>query len=102
VFAAPFVWEITPPAPLEISQANFGPGVVGQPYDGGFFFGGGVAPYRWTISTGSLPDGLSINQTTSEVSGTPKKAGTFTFTARLTDSRGAFLDTPETVTVTTG
>jgi hypothetical protein len=99
VFAAPFVWEITPPAPLAISQANFGPGVVGQPYDGGFFFGGGVAPYTWTISAGALPDGLSINRTTSEVTGTPKKAGTFSFTARVTDSRGAFLDTPETITV---
>lgn len=102
VFAVPFVWEITPPAPIVVSQANFGPGTVGQPYDGGFFYGGGVAPYTWSISAGTLPDGLTINRATSEVSGTPKNAGTFSFTARVTDSRGAFLDNPETITVSPG
>lgn len=40
-----------------------------------------------------------MNGTTSEVSGTPKKAGTFSFTARLKDSKGETLDTPETITI---
>ncbi len=99
VFAWPYVWVIGPPAPLEVSQANFPPGTVGQPYDGGFFYGGGVPPYTWSISAGALPPGLKINSSTSEVTGTPTTRGTFSFTARLTDSTGTFLDTPETITI---
>lgn len=99
VFAWPYLWRITPPAPIVISQAKFPPGTVGQPYDGGFFYGGGVPPYTWSISAGALPPGLHMNSLPSEVTGTPTTAGTFSFTARLTDSTGAFLDTPETITV---
>jgi hypothetical protein len=99
VFAWPFVWQITPPAPIVISQANFPAGTVGQAYDGGFFYGGGVPPYTWSIPAGALPPGLTINHTTSEVTGTPTTAGSFSFTARVTDSTGAFLDTPETITI---
>jgi len=99
VFGWPYVWQITPPAPIVISQANFPPGQAGQAYDGGFFYGGGVPPYTWSISAGALPPGLTINTTTSEVKGTPTKAGTFNFTARVTDSTGTFLDTPETITI---
>jgi hypothetical protein len=98
-FAWPYVWQIGQPAPLFVSQANFPAGTVGQAYDGGFFYGGGVAPYTWSISAGALPPGLKMNSSTSEVTGTPTKAGTFSFTARLTDSKGATLDTPETITV---
>ncbi len=98
-FAWPYVWQIGPPAPLVVDQANFGPGTVGQAYDGGFFYGGGVAPYTWSIAAGALPPGLRINSSTSEVTGTPTTRGTFAFTARLTDAKGATLDTPETITV---
>jgi hypothetical protein len=98
-FAWPYVWQIGPPAPLVVDQANFGPGTVGQAYDGGFFYGGGVAPYSWSISAGALPPGLRINSSTSEVTGTPTTRGTFAFTARLTDAKGATLDTPETITI---
>jgi hypothetical protein len=73
-FAWPYAWPIAPPAPLEISQANFPPGTVGQAYDGGFFYGGGVPPYIWSISAGALPPGLSMNTSTSEVTGTLTKA----------------------------
>ncbi len=82
-----------------ISQANFPPGQVGQAYDGGFFYGGGVPPCTWSISAGALPPGLAINTTTSEVKGTPTKAGTFSFTARIADSTGTFLDSPQTITI---
>ncbi|HEU0318444.1 MAG TPA: putative Ig domain-containing protein, partial [Solirubrobacteraceae bacterium] len=98
-FAWPYVWQIGPPAPLVVDQANFGPGTVGQAYDGGFFYGGGVAPYTWSIAAGALPPGLRLNSSTSEVTGTPTTPGTYAFTARLTDAKGATLDTPETITV---
>lgn len=98
-WGVPIVWTVGPPAPLSISGAAVPDGTVGQPYDGGFFFGGGVPPYRWSISAGKLPPGLQINSTTSEISGTPTTAGTFDFTVRLTDSTGVFLDIPEEVVI---
>jgi hypothetical protein len=48
---------------------------------------GGVPPYSWSISAGSLPDGLTMTPA-GDVSGTPNKAGTYLFTANVTDSIG--------------
>jgi large repetitive protein len=78
------------PTSVEMSAVAVGNGTVGQGGDGGFFFGGGVALDTWSISGGALPSGLSVNATTSEISGTPTKAGIDAFTARLTDSTSTF------------
>jgi hypothetical protein len=78
------------PTPVEMSAVALGNGTVGQGHDGGFFFGGGVAPDTWSISGGALPPELSVNATTSEISGTPTKAGIYAFTAHLTDSTSTF------------
>lgn len=49
---------------------------------------GGTAPFNWDISAGALPDGLSINSNTGEISGTPTLRGEETFTVRVSDGRG--------------
>jgi hypothetical protein len=46
----------------------------------------GTSPYSWTISSGTLPSGLSLNSTTGEISGTPTTIGQSNFTIRVTDS----------------
>lgn len=47
---------------------------------------GGAGPYTWSIASGALPTGLSINAGTGAVTGTPTVSGSYTFTVRATDA----------------
>lgn len=48
---------------------------------------GGTAPFAFTLASGSLPAGLTLNSSTGAISGTPTgSAGTSTFTIKVTDS----------------
>jgi hypothetical protein len=48
---------------------------------------GGVAPYSWSIVSGSLPPGLSLNTNTGAVTGKATTIGLYTFTVRAADSQ---------------
>ena len=48
----------------------------------------GITPITWSIKNGQLPDGLSINPETGEISGTPTEDGTFEFTVRAENEAG--------------
>ena len=62
-------------------------GEVGVIYSQALEAVGGAPPYSWSI-TGALPSGLTVSAT-GLIGGTPAAAGTFTFTARVTDSHSA-------------
>ncbi len=47
---------------------------------------GGTLSYLWSISTGTLPGGLLLNNTTGVISGTPLSAGTATITFQAADA----------------
>src|SRR4030065_520565 len=49
---------------------------------------GGVSPYTWSLPSGSLPTGLTLDTQTGVVSGIPSKPGIYTFTVRVTDAVG--------------
>ncbi|GFO65940.1 CARDB domain-containing protein [Geomonas paludis] len=51
---------------------------------------GGVAPYTWSITTGTLPAGLTLNPATGEITGVPTEAANSLFTVRVTDSAGYY------------
>ncbi|MBB5339847.1 beta strand repeat-containing protein [Tunturiibacter gelidoferens] len=76
---------ITPPA-LAITTSAFAPGTQGTAYSASLLATGGTTPYAWSISTGSLPAGLSLSSSTGLISGTPTASGTFNFTATVTDA----------------
>src|SRR4029077_9195293 len=48
------------PLPLVITTTALPAGVVGNSYSQSLAATGGVTPYRWSVSTGSLPSGLSL------------------------------------------
>ena len=45
----------------------------------------GTAPFTWSITSGKLPDGLTLNSETGEINGKPTMVGTFTFTVQVTN-----------------
>jgi large repetitive protein len=49
---------------------------------------GGTSQYSWTISSGSLPGGLTLNASTGAVSGTPTTVGSYLFMISATDADG--------------
>ena len=53
----------------------------------------------WSIASGSLPAGLTLNPDTGAISGTPTVAGSFPITVKLTDADGEFATKEETVEV---
>lgn len=83
-----FSITINPPRPLVITNqsSTLAPGTVGTSYFASLFADGGVRPYTWAIVAGQLPPGLGLSGNL--ISGTPTTAGTYVFTARVTDSVG--------------
>lgn len=59
----------------------------------------GTTPYKWSLSSGSLPAGLTLSPA-GVMSGTPTKAGTFSFTVKVTDSSSPPATAIQTLTIT--
>ncbi len=78
--------SITIVQPLAITTTSLADGVVGFPYTQTLAATGGDANYSWSLSSGSLPAGLSLS-TSGVISGTPTTvtAGT-SFTVQVQDT----------------
>ncbi len=64
-------------------------GMIGVPYSSSIPVGGGLAPYTFSISNGSLPPGLTLNTSTGAITGTPTAAEPAGgFDVNITDSAG--------------
>ncbi len=77
------------PAPtpsVSVMTTSVPNGVVGGAYNTTLQATGGTAPYTWSIPNGALPPGVSLAPSTGVASGTATLAGTYGFTARVTDS----------------
>jgi uncharacterized protein (TIGR03437 family) len=85
---------------LSITTVSLPNGVLGTAYSQTLTATGGTPPYsNWTIATGSLPPGLSLNSSSGLISGTPTTAGGYPFTASVKDSAGNTA-TSATITLT--
>ena len=60
-------------------------GTVNAPYNAMLAATGGTAPYSWSVTSGTLPKGLSLSSD-GVVSGTPTSAGSSTVTIQVTDT----------------
>lgn len=77
-------------------------GAVGVAYNQTIVASGGTAPYTFTVSSGTLPDGLNLDSNTGVISGTPTAAGSFPFTITATDNNGCQGSQNYTINITAG
>ena len=80
-----------------ITTSSLPDGKVGEVYSQ-ILTATGTTPIKWSIS-GALPDGLTLDETTGKISGTPTADGTAKFTVKAENSVGS--DTKElSITIT--
>jgi uncharacterized protein YjdB len=85
---------------LAVSTSALAGGVAGVAYAATLSASGGTAPYGWSI-VGALPPGLALNPGTGVISGTPTAAGSWTFTAQVTDAASAIASHALSIAVVT-
>ena len=83
---------------ITISPSVLFEGFVGVAYNRALHGAGGIAPYRFSVTSGSLPSGLDLSPG-GVVSGTPTTPGTYTFRIRAVDANGCAGAQNYTVTV---
>ena len=71
---------------LSLSPETVQGATAGVTYTQTFVATGGVAPYQYTLSAGTLPAGLTLDTATGQLAGTPTQAGSFDFSVTATDS----------------
>ena len=74
------------PPSLSISCGSPPTGIIGSPYNHLFPTTGGSGTLTYSISSGSLPPGLSLGISTGSVTGIPTAVGTYPFTVFVADS----------------
>src|SRR5581483_5809907 len=96
-----FTVTIAPNTPkLSITTTSLPNGTVGESYSQSISASGGTPPYTWSLATGSLPPGLSLNASNGSIAGTPSSADTFNLTIQVKDATSATATQAFTVTIT--
>lgn len=69
-----------------MATINLPAGTVGVSYGDALPVPHLAAPYLWSVSSGTLPDGVTLSTATGKLTGTPGVAGTYNFGITVTDA----------------
>ncbi len=75
------------PDTLTITTSTLPTSVINFAYNAPIQVVNGSGSYRWSITSGNLPAGLSLDPNTGQVFGTPTVTGTFAFQAQVIDNQ---------------
>jgi hypothetical protein len=89
------------PVTITVNPLTLPAGQVGALYNQTITQTGGVAPATFSLSDGTLPNGLTLSPK-GELSGTPTVDGVFQFTVRATDAEGSFGERAYVLEITAG
>ncbi len=81
-------WELretTPFMDLEVVSTTLKTGYVDEAYEARILIRGGVPAYNFSITSGSLPPGLELNNFTGAITGTSSTPGDYTFDVTVLD-----------------
>ena len=84
-----FSFAITAGEPLSILEKSLPGAILNSPYETKLTAKGGSSKeLKWSIESGKLPPGLSLNETTGEISGTPTNTGNEEIIFKVEDPAG--------------
>jgi hypothetical protein len=75
-----------------INPTSLFPGNLNTPFAAAVVVLGGLAPYTWTLNSGTLPTGITLGATTTQyapITGTPTQTGTFNIQLKAVDANSA-------------
>jgi hypothetical protein len=75
-------------AKLVIKTLSLPNGTINGYYKQSLSVSGGVPSFTWSIISGALPKGLTLNPTIGVITGKPTATGNFNFTVQVKDSQG--------------
>jgi len=72
--------------PVSVITTSLAIGQQGTAYSATLAGSGGMTPYTWSIVSGAVPTGLSLNSSNGTISGTPAASGSSALSVQVTDS----------------
>ena len=86
---------------MSITTASLPSWTVNRPYSQALHVSGGTSPYVFSVATGSLPTGLSLNTSTGAITGTPTttSGSPFAFSISVTDATNSTASRNYSVTI---
>ncbi|TIQ37119.1 MAG: autotransporter domain-containing protein [Mesorhizobium sp.] len=94
-----YVLQVSAPT-ITLAPATLPNATSASAYSATITASGGVAPYSFLLSAGTLPNGLSLDPA-GVLSGSPTQSGNFSFTVQATDAHGQIGTQTYTFTVAT-
>ncbi|MES1247908.1 MAG: G1 family glutamic endopeptidase [Actinomycetota bacterium] len=82
-----------------VAPGQLSSGIQNSAYSTTLLADGGIEPYTWSLTSGTLPPGLTLNAD-GTITGTPTAAAQAAFTATVTDALGDTASADFTLTVT--